>query len=532
MPTRTRNRPWSTALILGQLLALACSDDGPSGNTGADYSLTVTPAALSIVAGGSSSATVTIARTNFIGEVSLALQNPPTGITGVFTPASTTTNGSAVAISVAATVAPGSHALTIQGSATGPGTKTATLTVTVPQPPAGGNVQYQFCNAAEVPVFVAFQDGTGSWQAVTGSASGGTTRFTMNLIQGRGGVMFVQQTEPGEFLTEVRYASTAEFAQDAAESCGQTGATKTVTGTVAGVPAGSYGIVSFGANTEIFDGAVSTNPVTFTEVPAGPMDLVGSLTTPGNPPSRIIISRNLNVADGGTLPSVIDFNGPASFAPATATATITGGNDDFMEIFVDLVTANTQAGLWFDLSPSPTAARPWAGLAAAQMLSSDLHALIVFASPTTASGDFRVALKYVGPVSNQTLGLGPTVGLPATTQIAAGAYPRFRFQGTLPTEYNKGAAIDLLHASGSGNALSILATSAWLAAAGNPLAYDLTMPDVSGLSGFPVASRLTAGLNVVAASGFGFTGTGVFEVRPSLGSEFRAATKGTTITVP
>src|SRR5688572_26325050 len=100
MPTRTFNRRWSLALILGQLLALACTDDGPSGNTGADYSLTVTPAALSIVASGSSSATVTISRTNFTGEVSLALQNPPAGITGVFTPASTTANGSALAISV------------------------------------------------------------------------------------------------------------------------------------------------------------------------------------------------------------------------------------------------------------------------------------------------------------------------------------------------------------------------------------------------------------------------------------------------
>src|SRR5688572_2812727 len=141
MPTRTFNRRWSLALILGQLLALGCSDEGPTGNTGADYSLTVAPAALSIGAGSSSSATVTIVRTNFTGAVSLALQNPPAGITGVFTPASTTTNGSALVISVAATVAPGSHALTIQGSATGPGRKTASITVTVPQPPAGASIQ-------------------------------------------------------------------------------------------------------------------------------------------------------------------------------------------------------------------------------------------------------------------------------------------------------------------------------------------------------------------------------------------------------
>ena len=531
MPTRTLNRRWSCALILAQLLALACSDDGPTGNTGADYSLTVAPAALSIVAGASSSATVTIARTNFTGEVSLALQNPPAGITGVFTPTPATGSESALAISVAAAVAPGSHVLTIQGSATGPGTKTATITVTVPQPPAGGNIQYQFCSAAAVPAFVAFQDGTGPWQAVTGSVSGGTTRFSFTLTQGRGGVMFVQQISPGEYLTEVRYASTNELAEDAAESCAQSGATKTVTGTVAGVPAGSYGIVSFGS-TVIFDGAASTNPVTFTEVPAGPLDLVGSRTVPGSAPDRIILFRNLNVADGGSLPSVIDFNGPAAFAPATATATITGGAGDNLEVFIDLVTANTQAGLWFDLSPSPTASRPWAGLDAAHMVAGDLHALIVFASPVSNPDNFRVALKYVGPVTDQTLALGPTLGAPTISLTAAGSYPRFRFQGTLPVEYNKGAAIDVLGATGSSNALSILATGAWLAASGNPLGYDITMPDISSLAGFPVASRLTGGLNVVAASGFGFTGTGIFEVRPSLGSEFRSATRGTTITVP
>jgi len=36
----------------------------------------------------------------------------------------------------------------------------------------------------------------------------------------------------------------------------------------------------------------------------------------------------------------------------------------------------------------------------------------------------------------------------------------------------------------------------------------------------------------VTASGFGFTGTGIFELLPSLGSEFKAATKSATINVP
>jgi hypothetical protein len=303
-------------------------------------------------------------------------------------------------------------------------------------------------------------------------------------------------------------------------------------GTVAGVPAGAYGIVSLGGITDIFDGATSTNPMTFTDVPAGPVDLVRSRTTPGAPPDKVIVFRNLDIPDGGALPSVIDFKGPASSAPATATATITGGAGDDLEIFTDVVTANGQAGLWFDLAPSPTATRPWAGFGPAAMMSGDFHGLYVFASPLDGSADFRVSLKYVGPVADQTLALGPTLDAPTTPQVIGGAYPRFRFQGTLPAEYNKGISIDVLSSEGSGNVFSILATGAYLTASGNALAYDFTMPDVVGLAGFPAGARLTPGTNDVIASAFGFTGPGIFDLRPTLGSEFEAAVKSATINVP
>ena len=58
------------------------------------------------------------------------------------------------------------------------------------------------------------------------------------------------------------------------------------------------------------------------------------------------------------------------------------------------------------------------------------------------------------------------------------------------------------------------------------------MPDISGLAGFPAAARLTAGTNDVIGSGFAFTGAGIFDLLPSLGSEFKAATASTTIDVP
>ena len=217
--------------------------------------------------------------------------------------------------------------------------------------------------------------------------------------------------------------------------------------------------------------------------------------------------------------------------PATATATISGGAGDDLEIFTELVTANGRSLMWFDLAPSALTARPWAGIPASAMATGDFHALVVFATPR-GSKDFRVSLKYVGPVADQSLALGPSISAPTITQVVAGNYPRFRFQGTLFSDYNKGASLDVVSAVDGGNVLSMIATSGYLAGSGNALAYDFIVPDVGGLAGFPVAARLTAGANDVSASAFGFTGPGIFDLQPNLGSEFKAAAKAATINVP
>ena len=71
-----------------------------------------------------------------------------------------------------------------------------------PPPSGGNNVEYQYCDASQVPVFFAYQDGTGAWQALTGFTSGNTTRFAFNVTQGRGGVLAVFRT-PGLTATDV-----------------------------------------------------------------------------------------------------------------------------------------------------------------------------------------------------------------------------------------------------------------------------------------------------------------------------------------
>jgi hypothetical protein len=209
--------------------------------------------------------------------------------------------------------------------------------------------------------------------------------------------------------------------------------------------------------------------------------------------------------------------------------TVNGGAGDSLETFVDFITVNNEVGIWFELAKSPAATRPWAGFSANDMQSGDLHALIVFAS--APNEDFRVTGKYVVPVTNQTVAMGPALNATTLSLVTAGAYPRYRFQGTLPTEYDKLAWIDVMPTN-SGNTYSIVATSAYRTVAGSAVSYDFTMPDVAGLSGFPVASRLAAGSNVVATTGDGFTGQGIFEPRPTLGGEFKGAVRFASLTVP
>jgi hypothetical protein len=247
-------------------------------------------------------------------------------------------------------------------------------------------------------------------------------------------------------------------------------------------------------------------------------------------PDRVIVLRNLNIPDGGSLPSTIDFNSGSSL-PAAAVATVQGGGGDELEIFTELVTARSGRSLfWFDLAPRSAASRPWAGLPPTLMIEGDYHSVLVFASGAN-EGDLRVSLKYVRQVSDQTLVLGPAMTLASTSVVASGIYPRLRFQGVLPAEYNKGVELGL-SAGDAGNAYSLVATAAYLAAGGDALRYDLFMPDVRGLEGFPDASRLSTGPNDLSVAAFTFNGPGIFDLTPNLGSEFKAATKVGKVTVP
>jgi hypothetical protein len=537
------------------------------------FTLALEPAVLALNAGSSGMVTVNITRSALSGSIALTLASPPSGITGVFTPSSTTTSSATLQVNADAGIAPGRYTVVIQAAVAGTQSRSVPLAVTVTIPPtAGNNVEYQFCDPDAAPVFFAFQDGAGSWTRVAPATGNGMIRFGFTLTQGRGGVLAVYRIAVGGqamvrrvvrtrsgsrvlshsartwpmnagaghdvsavadvYGTEVTYGITAELAAEGLATCLQTLPTKTVSGSIAGLGSSSRAIVSLGGSTVSVLGGASSS-ITFEQVQSGLTDLIGSRTaSTGLAPDRIFIMRNVDVPDNGTLPAVVDFGGPEAMPAATGTVTISGSGTDALEAYTELVTATTRQLLWNQFLFSAATTRPWGGVPSGSMKPGDLHGLVVFANPASgATGfDYRVALKYVGPVSDQTLAMGSSIAAPTVTAVSSGSYPRYRFQGALSPEYNKGAEIFLMP-TGAEDYYYVIASAAYLGGS-PPLAYDITMPDVSTLVGFPAAARLVAGNTTVAALGFGFSGPGVYDLQPTLGADYKAASRSTTVVVP
>src|SRR5439155_99029 len=107
--------------------------DGGTGPA-ADYTLSLAPAALTIVQGATGNTTVTITRTNFTDAVTLSLGGAPTGVTGSFDPEAAAGSRATVTVSVGATVAPGVYTLTVDATGA-PGNRSTPLALTVSPAP-------------------------------------------------------------------------------------------------------------------------------------------------------------------------------------------------------------------------------------------------------------------------------------------------------------------------------------------------------------------------------------------------------------
>lgn len=246
-----------------------------------DYSLSLSPTALTIQEGANANTTVTLTRTNFTGAVTLSLGGAPAGVTGAFVPAAPTGGTSTLTVSVAAGVAAGTYNLTVDGAGA-PGNRSTALTLTVTALPADYSLSL-------APAAFTVAPGANGNTAVTIARTNFTGAVTLSLGGAPAGV-------------------TGAFAPAA-----PTGTTSTLTVTVgATVPEGVYNLTVDGTGTP----GNRTTALTLT-VAATP-DYSLSVN-----PTSLTIEQNTN-ADATVTITRSNFTGAVTLSLGGAPAGVTG----------------------------------------------------------------------------------------------------------------------------------------------------------------------------------------------------------------
>jgi Galactose oxidase-like, Early set domain/PKD domain len=151
-----------------------------------DFALSATPSSQTVLPGGSTSYTATVAAgAGFSGIVSFSASGLPSGATASFNPASVTASGSTtMSVSTSTTTPPGSYALTIRG-ASGPVVHTVNVTLFV----TGGG---DFSIAATPASATIGKGGTATYSVTIAAGSGfsGTAIFSVTGAPPRSSASF------------------------------------------------------------------------------------------------------------------------------------------------------------------------------------------------------------------------------------------------------------------------------------------------------------------------------------------------------
>jgi hypothetical protein len=439
--------------------------------------LSANPATLSPAAGGAAvTSVITITRTApFTGPVALTVTGAPAGVTATLTPTSATAESSTLSVQAAAGAAAGTYPMVVRGSGAGIADATTTVNVTVTAGGSSNAVTVAFC-AADAPVWVAQQDGSGAWSRVNPTAG---SSYTFNFASGRGGIATVDTVGTG-FDVNVIYGTAAEFTSFAGTANFGGCSAKSVNGSVANVATTDVATVALGYSSTTVIPAVSSN-FTLESVADGPQDLVAvRIDGTTERTNAVILRRALNPAAGSTLP-VLDFSATEAFAPAAAYVTVAGvgGGETggFLSSFTGL-RGSAMANIGFGTTTG--AEQQYEALPEARLNAGELQLLQAIAS-SAGGNSSRSAGVYFRSPTNRTITLGPALGTPTVSKAATTPYVRPRLQLTLQTEYNR--LLSTTWRQGTGDrTTNVTASASYFGTP--PATWDLTVPDLSTVAGW------------------------------------------------
>lgn len=480
-----------------------------------DFGITLNPSALAVIAGGVTSSTATFTRTgSFADGITLVVNGAPAGVTATATPSPTIGNTATINISTTGAVVPGVYPLVVSGtSPLTTGARTANLNLTVNSPAGAGNVQWQFCNAERVPLWMGTRTGSsGAWTRIT---AGANNTFAIPFSQ-TGQIAYVHSSTDGFNVTVLGFTPAEAFAAAATE-CESNPATKSISGSVTNLlPSRVVTVIIGGAKTATMPGV---NSYSLTSVKDGVTDILGYMGYFENGLitgyDRLIIRRNINPAPGSVM-SVMDFEGSEyAFAAGSNGFFANFGADPFTTSMA-YVTSNGAIGTYqFDL-PSTTSPRTLWGVPQSLRAANDLHRMTAVTANATAP---RTIVKYTSGPASGTNTFGPLLNAPNLSVLGTSPV-RLRAQGTWQAEYNASAGVSFIQSGAAPNARTVTVTgsNAFFGAAAG---YDFDVPDFTGAPGWDPNWMLKPGV---------VTSANVNAIGLSAGASFTPADGVTQIT--
>ena len=383
---------------------------------------------------------------------------------------------------------------------------------TDPQPVDVEDVLLDFC-AGDTPVFFAHLNDRADWVRVLPDAQGtfafqATPAFGLAIVRHSGGVI----------TSEYLFTTPDDIAALNGASCIERSGTKSLGGSVADVPSGYGAVVTMANSGEIFEAPASA--FTLAGLPNGPYDLIAHrelLGTSSVAPDRVIIRRAQDRTNGSTIP-VLDFS--AAEAVPTALHTVTANGLSSAELTEFLLTFSTPTTRRHSLSliePFTSPTRTLYGIPASLTQAGDLHELEVFADGGTA---YRGEVQYYREPSSRTINLGAHLANPTLTLLPGSTRLQPRTQLPAQIEYRDLVSMTLRQAD---REVAVTATASFFG--GTPSMWDLTVTDLTGMSGFPASASLQAGQNTDwFVDAYGGTGAiGAFLGKPTDGATLRFA---------
>lgn len=159
------------------------------------FSLSASPASMSVAQGASGTSTITSAVTGgFNSVISLTATGQPTGVTVGFTPASITGAGtSTMSITVASSTAPGTYPITVTGSSN---STTATTTVSLTVTSTGGGGSGNFTLSASPSLHAVISGSSASYKITTTLSAGFNSAITLSASGGGPGSTITFSLDP------------------------------------------------------------------------------------------------------------------------------------------------------------------------------------------------------------------------------------------------------------------------------------------------------------------------------------------------